>query len=712
MAVRVFLVAENFFRHLRAGLWVVGLVLAGVEAQVVPAVMTPSAAREEIAALRIEIARHDALYHRQAAPEISDGDYDGLKRKLREWEQTYPEIAREVPAVAEVGDDRSGLFQTYRHRERMMSLEKAYTEAELRAFSARVEKAVGKRELAFVVEPKFDGLAVSVTFEQGRLVRAVTRGNGVEGDDVTGHVLAITGLPRTLRVPGEGAGARAMPAVIEVRGEVYVPFAEFQRVNVEREAAGETRFANPRNLAAGTLRQLDASEVTRRGLAVVFYGIGACEPLTALPTTQHGLHGKIRAWGLPSVEEVWRAMGTDALWRAVQTVETARASFTFPTDGAVVKLDEMAWQREVGVGESAPRWAVAYKFASERAETRLRAITIQVGRTGVLTPVAELEPVTLAGSKVARATLHNRDEIARRDLRVGDFVYVEKAGEIIPALVGVNLARRPAEAVPFVFPTVCPACRTAVVQRAGEVAVRCPGAACPAQLRRRIEHFASKAGVDIEGLGPVMIEALVERGVVKELADLYRLRREDVAALGKNVSKSAERLLGAIEASKRVELARVIYGLGIPQIGAVAAKELARGCGSLEAVAALGNAAAPAGASAAERAATAYFAHASHRAMVADLIAVGMRPTVIAAGAGDRPLLGKIFVLTGTLPTLSRAQATEKIEAAGGKVSGSVSARTDYVVAGTEAGVKREQARTLKVPVIDEAELLRMIAGK
>jgi len=712
MAVRVFLVAENFSRHLRAGLWVVGLVLAGAGAQVVPAVMTPSAAREEIAALRIEIARHDALYHRQAAPEISDGDYDGLKRKLREWEQTYPEIAREVPAVAEVGDDRSGLFQTYRHRERMMSLEKAYTEAELRAFSARVEKAVGKREVAFVVEPKFDGLAVSVTFEQGRLVRAVTRGNGVEGDDVTGHVLAITGLPRTLRVPGEGAGAGVMPAVIEVRGEVYVPFAEFQRVNTEREAAGETRFANPRNLAAGTLRQLDASEVTRRGLAVVFYGIGACDPLTAYPTTQYGLHERIRAWGLPGVEVVWRAMGTDALWRAVQTLETARASFAFPTDGAVVKLDEMAWQREVGVGESAPRWAVAYKFASERAETRLRAITIQVGRTGVLTPVAELEPVVLAGSKVARATLHNRDEIARRDLRVGDFVYVEKAGEIIPALAGVNRARRPAEAVPFVFPTVCPACRTAVVQRAGEVAVRCPGAACPAQLRRRIEHFASKAGVDIEGLGPVMIESLVERGVVKELADLYRLRREDLAALGKNVSKSAERLIGAIEASKRAELARVIYGLGIPQIGAVAAKELARGCGSLEAVAALGNAAAPPGASAAVRAATAYFAHASHRAMVADLIAVGMRPTVIAAGAGDRPLLGKIFVLTGTLPTLSRAQATEKIEAAGGKVSGSVSARTDYVVAGTEAGVKREQARTLKVPVIDEAELLRMIAGK
>lgn len=677
-----------------------------------PTATTAAVAREEISALRTEIARHDALYHRQAAPEISDGDYDGLKRKLREWEKTYPEIAREMPAVAEVGDDRSGLFKTYRHRERMMSLEKAYTEAELRAFATRVEKLAGKRELAFVVEPKFDGLAVSVTFEQGRLVRAVTRGNGIEGDDVTAHVLAITGLPRALRVPGQGEGAGVMPAVIEVRGEVYVPFAEFQRVNAEREAAGEARFANPRNLAAGTMRQLDASEVTRRGLAVVFYAIGACEPLAALPTTQHGLHERIRAWGLPGVGEVWRAMGTDAVWRAVQTVETARASFTFPTDGAVVKLDELALQREAGVGESAPRWAVAFKFASERAETRLRAITIQVGRTGVLTPIAELEPVVLAGSKVARATLHNRDEIARRDLRVGDFVYVEKAGEIIPALVGVNLARRPAEAVPFVFSTECPACGTAVVQRAGEVAVRCPGAACPAQLRRRIEHFASKAGVDIEGLGPVMIEALVERGVVKELADLYRLRREDVAALGKNVGKSAERLLGAIEASKRVELARVIYGLGIPQIGAVAAKELARECGSLAAVGALGNTAAPAGASAALRAATAHFYEPRNRAVVADLITVGMRPTVVEVGAGDGALKGKTFVLTGTLPTLSRAQATAQIEAAGGKVSGSVSARTHYVVAGAEAGVKREQARTLNVPVIDEAELLRMVGPK
>ncbi len=705
------------------GAWMASVAPRAAEAAQVGTAAAAVAAREEIVELRSELARHDALYHRQAAPEISDADYDALKRKLRALEAAFPDIAREVPAVAEVGDDRSGLFKTHRHRERMMSLEKAYTETELRVFAARVAKSAGRKEVAFVVEPKFDGLAVSVTFENGRLVRAVTRGNGVEGDEVTGHVAAIAGMARGLAGAEAGvngaAGEAKVPVVVEVRGEVYVPFAEFQRVNAEREAAGEAKFANPRNLAAGTLRQLDATEVARRGLAVVFYGIGACEPQTARPGTQRGLHEKIRTWGLPGVGETWMATGAAELWRAVQTVEQARAGWAFPTDGAVVKVDDWALQQELGVGESAPRWAVAYKFAAERAETRLRAITIQVGRSGVLTPVAELEPVALAGSKVARATLHNRDEIARRDVRVGDFVYVEKAGEIIPALVGVNRARRLADAVPFVFPTACPACGTAVVQRAGEAAVRCPGAACPAQLRRRIEHFASKAGVDIEGLGPVMIEALVERGAVKTLADIYRLRREDIRVDGKSAGKGADRLLSAIEASKRADLAKVIYALGIPQVGVVAARELARECGSLEAVAALGNAAVPTGASTAVRAVAGYFADEKNRVVVAELIAAGLRPTGASDGAagdgawnGARTLTGKIFVLTGTLQTLSRAQVTAKIEAAGGKVSASVSARTHYVVAGAEAGAKLEQARALKVPVIDEAELLRMIAGK
>lgn len=706
-----------------AGAWTTLVPMRAAEAARVGTAAAAVAAREEIAELRSEIARHDALYHRQAAPEISDADYDALKRKLRALEATFPDSAREVPALAEVGDDRSGLFKTYRHRERMLSLEKAYTETELRAFAARVAKAAGRKDVALVVEPKFDGLAVSVTFENGRLVRAVTRGNGIEGDDVTTHVAAIAGMPPGLARAETGAAGSApgvkVPAVVEVRGEVYVPFAEFQRVNAEREAAGEATFANPRNLAAGTLRQLDAAEVARRGLAVVFYGIGACEPQASRPATQRELHERLRAWGLPGVGETWTATGMDEVWRAVQAVERGRAGWAFPTDGAVVKVDEWALQQELGVGESAPRWAVAYKFATERVETRLRAITIQVGRSGVLTPVAELEPVVLAGSKVARATLHNRDEIARRDVRVGDFVYVEKAGEIIPALVGVNRARRPADATPFVFPTACPACGTTVVQRAGESAVRCPGVACPAQLRRRIEHFASKAGVDIEGLGPVMIDALVERGTVKTLADIYRLRREDIRVDGKNAGKAADRLLAAIEASKRADLARVICALGIPQVGAVAARELARECGNLETVVALGTQAVPAGTSTAQRAAAAYFSEEKNRLLVAELIAVGLRPVGVSDGSagsevrnGARRLAGKTFVLTGTLPTLARAQATAKIEAAGGKVSASVSARTNYVVAGAEAGAKLEQARALKVPVIDEAELLRMIAEK
>lgn len=686
--------------------------VAGMGAQPAPEAATALTAREQIMALRAEIARHDALYHRQAAPEISDADYDRLKRRLREWERTFPAIAQEVPAVPEIGDDRSGLFKTHRHRERMMSLDKAYTEAELRAFHARVEKLLVRRGLAYVVEPKFDGLAVSVTYERGRLVRAVTRGNGIEGDEVTAQVRRIASLPQTLRVATGSEGASEVPVVVEVRGEIYVPFAEFQRVNAEREAAGDAVFANPRALAAGTLRQLDPGEVERRGLAVVFYGVGACEPVAALPGTQRGLHERLRAWGLPGVDQMWTATDADGLWRAVRAVEQARAGFAFPTDGAVVKLDALAQQREAGAGENAPRWAVAYKFAPERVETKLRAITIQVGRTGVLTPVAELEPVTLAGSTVARATLHNREEIARRDVRVGDFVYVEKAGEIVPALVGVNRERRPADAVSFAFPATCPACGAAVVQRAGEVAVRCAGAACPAQLRRRIEHFASKAGVEIEGLGPAMIDALVERGAVKELADIYRLRRETVTAPGKTAGKSADRLLAAIEASKRAELSRVIHGLGIPQIGAAGAKELARECGSLEGLAALGTAPAPAGASPAVRAAAGYFAEAKHRAVVTELIAVGVRPTAATAGAGGRALAGKTFVLTGTLPTLSRAQATAKIEAAGGKVSASVNARTHYMVAGTDPGAKLEQARALKVPVIDETELLSLVEAR
>jgi DNA ligase (NAD+) len=671
-----------------------------------PRTLAPEVARVRLAALRAEIAHHDALYHQKAAPEISDYDYDRLKQRLRELEAAFPAIAKETPAVAEVGDDRSGLFQTYRHRERMMSLDKTYDEADLRAFHARLAKLLGRDDLAYVVEPKFDGFAVSATYEKGKLVRAVTRGNGVEGDDITANALMIHRLPRTLRSVAEDGRPNPIPEIVELRGEIFVSFADFERVNAEREAAGETTFANPRNLATGTIRQLDAKEVGRRGLDVVFYGVGACVPAGAQPATQHELTAMLGRWGLPHIEKFWTAHGSDELWAAVQALNRVRPGFPFPTDGAVAKLDPVAQQREAGATDHGPRWAMAYKFAPARAETQVRAIVVQVGRTGVLTPVAEFAPVELAGSTVARASLHNREDLARRDIRVGDFVYVEKAGEIIPVVVGVNTARRPAEALAFAFPSACPACQTAVAQRAGEVAVRCPNASCPAQLRRRVEHFASRDCVAIDGLGPALVDALVEKGWVRELPDLYRLRREGLLTLGKDVGKSADRLLAAIEASKHAELWRFIYGLGIPQIGAVAAKDVARRVDSLEA---LGTARATDPADPVSRAIAAYFSDPRNRSTIDGLIAAGIRPSAPAAAATAGRLAGKVFVLTGTLPSLTRTQATEKIVAAGGKVAGSVSRNTNFVVVGAEPGAKLNEARKLAVPILDEAALLEML---
>ncbi|WP_414660920.1 NAD-dependent DNA ligase LigA [Horticoccus sp. 23ND18S-11] len=651
-------------------------------------------ARDQIEALRAEIARHDRLYHRQAEPVIDDAAYDQLKRRLAELERAHPDAATAAVPLAPIGDDRSGHFPHYRHRERMLSLDKAYAEAEVRAFHARLVKMLGRDDLEFVVEPKFDGLAISVTYERGRLVRAVTRGNGIEGDDITANVGLIDGLPRTLTATME----HPWPEIVEVRGEIHVPLETFARLNAEREAAGETGFANPRNLAAGTVRQADARSVGSRGLRVVFFGLGACEPAAAQPATQQRLHAALRAWGLPVIPEVWPARGADELVRAIAAVGRARGEFPFPTDGAVVKLDAVALQREAGSGEAAPRWALAYKFAPERAETRLRAITLQVGRTGVLTPVAELVPVAIAGSTVTRATLHNRDEIARKDIRIGDFVYLEKAGDVIPAVVGVNLSRRLPEAQPYRFPVACPACYTPVTRGDSEVAVRCPNLGCPAQLRRRLEHFASKACLDIEGLGPAMIEILVGEGWVRELPDLYRLRRADLLALGRNNEKSVDRLLAGIERSKRADLWRVVHGLGVPQVGAATAKDLARQCGSLAGVAELGPKTIPA------------LGDLRFQGVIADLISVGVGAESVAAVTGR--LKGRVLVLTGTLPTLTRAEVTARIEAAGGKVSNAVSRHTHFVVAGAEPGSKLKQAHEFGVPVIDEAELLRLIAGK
>jgi DNA ligase (NAD+) len=651
--------------------------------------------REQIAALRREVARHDALYHRQVAPEISDAAYDQLKRTLIDLERSHPEAAKSVPPVPAIGDDRSGTGPTRRHRVPMLSLDKTHSVAELRAFHSRLVQRLGEEDLAYVIEPKVDGLAVSVTYERGRLKHAVTRGDGAEGDDITAAVRRLPGVPEELKKPPAG---EAWPEVMEVRGEIYVPWAEFERVNAEREQAGTPRSANPRNLAAGTVRQADGRDVAARGLRVVFFGVGAWVPEKFRPATQTAWCEAMRRWGLPGLEERWTARGPIELERVIDDLRRGREKLPYPTDGAVVKLDAVAQQRELGESEVAPRWAVAYKFAPDRVETQVRAITVQVGRTGVLTPVAELAPVEVGGATVTRATLHNAEEIVRRDIRVGDVVLLEKAGDVIPAIVGVNRERRPATAAPYEFPRVCPSCFAPVVRHEGAVARRCSGGPCPAQLQRRLEHFASKAGVDIDGLGPATIETLVGQGWLRDLPDLYRLRRADLLSLGQSNERSVDRLLAAIERSKRAELWRVIHGLGLPQVGAATAKDLARQCGSLVGLAELG-----------PRAVSA-LAEARYQDLIADLIAVGVEP-VAPGGEGGR-VSGKTFVLTGALPNLSRTVAAEKIEAAGGRVSGSVHRSTGYIVVGRDPGEKRERARALGVPELDEPALVRLLEGR
>lgn len=682
--------------------------------------MSPDQARPRIAELRAEVARHDELYYRRARPEIADFDYDRLKAELAALEARFPGEAAaagtETP-TARVGDDRAEGFARVKHRLAMTTLDNTYDEAELREFDARLQKALGIADLAYTVEPKIDGVAVSLSYERGRLTRAVTRGDGEEGDDVTTNVKTIRGLPHALA--GEGA-----PDVIEIRGEIYLREEEFRRINQVQEEAGEAPYANPRNLAAGTLKLLDPRLVAARRLEIVLYGLGFQSSAVCASQTEY--HASLRAWGLPVVEAFWSVRGIDAVWAAIGELDGRRRGFAYGTDGAVVKLDSFEQQRHPKIGfrgmtaegqaeaarKLSPRWACAYKFAPDRAETRVRDITIQVGRTGALTPVAELEPVFLAGTTVKRATLHNADEIARKDVRIGDAVMVEKAGEIIPAVVAVLVAKRPDGSAPYAFPTSCPVCRTAAVRGEGEVVWRCPNPACPEKVRRRIEHFASKNGVDIDGLGEEVVALLLERGLIRAIPDVFRLRLEDLLPLKKSGEVWATNLIAAIDARRRADLWRVINGLGIPQVGAAAAKDLARVFRSLEALAAASEAELVRIEGFGEKTAAAvrsWVAAPENLSLLQALRAAGVEPA--APAASGTVFAGQTFVLTGTLPTLSREAATAMIEAAGGKVSGSVSRKTHYVLAGEDAGSKLEKARSLGVPVIDEAELKRLLAG-
>jgi DNA ligase (NAD+) len=662
---------------------------------------------DRIQYLRKEIARHDELYHRHARPEISDFEYDALKRQLADLESQAG-----LPSSLRVGDDRAEGFVRARHYAPMLTLDNTYDEGELRAFHARLSKLFETPDLDFVIEPKIDGVSVSLTYEHGRLVRALTRGDGEEGDDVTANIRTIRGLRADL------PGARNFVRV-EIRGEVYLTWEDFSRINDEQEESGAERYANPRNLAAGTLKLLDSSAVARRGLRIVLYGIGHREPRDIVGS-QAAWQDWLKAQGLPVVERFWRARGADEIVAAVRELDALRRGFSYATDGAVVKLDDFALQERAGFrgeGQSnrklSPRWACAFKFPPDRAETTIRAITLQVGRTGAVTPVAELEPVLLAGTTVSRATLHNADEIARKDIRIGDRVLIEKAGEIIPAVIEVLLAHRQADSVPYVFPDTCPECGSPLATDEGGVVRRCRNPSCPAVIRRRLIHFASKSCLDIEGMGEAVVEQMISKGLVSSMPDIFRLTREALLTLEKFGEKSADNLIAAIDKARRADLWRCIHGLGIPQVGATASKDLARTFGSLDGLLAADVPTLCRIDGFGERTAglvADWVSVPENRALVTALLDAGLSPTPPAQPSADSPVSGKTFVITGTLPSLSRDEAQARIEASGGKVSGSVSRKTHYLVAGEEAGSKLTKARALGVPVIDEARLLEMLA--
>ncbi len=739
--------------------------------------MTPAEAQKRISELRAEVARHAELYYRQAKPEISDFVYDLLERELADLEKLFPQFADADSQASKVGDDRVQGFQEVAHKQRMLSLENTYNEAEVRAFHIRLTKLLGAENLEYTVEPKIDGLAVSLTYEFGKLTRAVTRGKGDKGDDVTANVLTIQSLPRELK-GGKGAN---VPSIVEIRGEIYLTAAEFERINAERAAAGEELYANPRNTAAGTIKQLDTAEVARRKLSIVLYSIGYCEP--RVMDSQSELHKRLKNWGLPGVERIWHAQGIDQVLAAIGELDRIRRDFAYGTDGAVVKLDNFDQQREVGETAKAPRWAIAYKFKPDTARTRLKGITIQVGKTGILSPVAELEPVFLAGSTISRATLHNEEEIRRKDIRIGDLVEIEKAGEVIPAVLRSFPEERPADAPEFDLPEAvghkCPVCggRIARVVVADEdaqgVAWKCQNYDCSAQRAGRLGFFCSRRALAIDGVGGVVAAKLVELGHVKDPPDLYDVTFDTLATLNLGTTeeprvfgeKNSAKVVAAREAARALPLDKWIYALSVPNVGESTARELGRRhrsladlvdsavlravlkkaglvaerdlqapnsrknppkseeeksrrkelCARLDGEIAALEAGPLAGVSSdigpvVAASVTEFFASEPGRRLLTKLKRLGINPAGSVTEAGV--FTGKTFVLTGTLPTLKRDVAEQRILAAGGKVSVSVSKKTSYVLAGVEAGSKLDKAQELGVPVIDEVEFLKMLGSR
>ncbi len=662
--------------------------------------------QQRIASLRQALERHNVLYYVVNSPEISDRDYDRLYQELERLEAQYPELVTPESPTQRVGGSPLSKFRQVRHRLPMMSLSNTYSYEELLAFDARIRKLLSGVAYTFVLEPKIDGVAISLRYEQGRLIRGSTRGDGRVGDDITGNLRTIRSIPLRLRTE------QAPPALLEVRGEVFMTREGFVALNREREAADDEPFANPRNAAAGSLKQLDSRIMAQRPLDVILYGTGELDGIEF--KTHQELLAALNAWGLKTPPRSWICGSMQEVLAALDELKSLRHVFPFDMDGGVIKVNQRSLYDVLGATAKSPRWAIAFKYEPERAETRLQAITVQVGRTGVLTPVAELEPVFLAGSTINRATLHNLDEIQRKDIRIGDRVYLAKAGDVIPAVVGVNIAARTGKERAFVMPFHCPVCGQDVTRQEDEVAYRCENLQCPAQLKRWLRHLAARGAMDIEGLGAALVDQLVDRKLVSGPADLYSLTREQVSGLERMAEKSAQNLLAGLEAAKHREFWRAIFALGIRQVGAKMAQTLEQHFADIDQLMAadlerlqqirdMGPVAA--------QCIVDYFKVARNRTLVRRLQEAGVNfKRLASASAASARLTGRTFVLTGTLSRFTREQAEQAIRRRGGSVTSSVSKKTSYVVAGADPGSKLDKARSLGVPVLEESGFKAILA--
>jgi DNA ligase (NAD+) len=697
--------------------------------------LSEAEAAGELERLAGEIARHDALYYRKDAPEISDADYDALRQRNAAIEARYPQLMRPDSPSRRVGSAPVEAFGKVRHAVPMLSLGNAFSEDDVSDYMARVRRFLGLPPDAVVevtAEPKIDGLSISLTYAKGQLTQAATRGDGAEGENVTPNVKTMRQIPQRLR------GA-ALPDLIEVRGEIYLAHQDFEDLNREQAASGGKMFANPRNAAAGSLRQLDASITARRPLRFFAYGWGAASTLPG--ATQAGVYAAFARWGLP-LNPLFRVCASTAELIAFhRSMAEKRACLGYDIDGVVYKVNRLDWQQRLGFVSRAPRWAIAHKFPAEEVTTRLKDIEIQVGRTGALTPAAKLEPVTVGGVVVANATLHNEDEIARKDIRIGDTVIVRRAGDVIPQVLGVVLEKRPKGAKPYKMPMLCPACGSHAVreldEKTGRVDVvrRCTGGLiCPAQAKERLKHFVSRNAFDIEGLGEKQIELFYDEGRIMQPADIFTLAaREAHLPAAKRLAekkgygaKSIDNLFKAIEARRRVPLDRLIYALGIRHIGETTARDLAKALGTLQAFQAAASAAAAGGkASAAYQELDAidgigatvidalidFFGEPHNLKALHDLLAeIDVEPFARASSRAT-PVSDKTLVFTGTLERMTRSEAKALAERLGAKVTGSVSAKTDYVVAGADAGSKLTKARELGVAVLSEEDWLKLATG-